>query len=291
MRFGVQLPEVERVVRWPEIETMATGAEEVGFDSIWVGDHLLYSIDGQLLGPWEAWTQLAALAAVTQRVTIGPLVAALPFHPPAVLAKMAATINEISGGRLVVGLGAGWNRLEFEAFGIPFDHRVARFEEGFHIMRRLLAGEVVTHSGEYVQVTEAKLLPAPNDVTKPPLMIGSIGPRMLEITLPHVEWWNAWFEQFGNDPRQLEDLLTKLDDHCHRVGRDPATLKRSVTAMVQFGAEPTRRNAHNPIVGSARDMAAMLRDFRDLGLDEVQLVLDPITLETIEKAARVREMV
>src|ERR671936_2329124 len=147
LRVGIQLPEVEREVRWPEYLALARAAEDAGFDSIWVGDHLLYREPDR--GPWEAWTLLAALAAATERVQLGPLVACLAFHPPAVLAKMAATVDEASGGRLVLGVGAGWNEDEFRAFGLPFDHRVSRFEEGFEIVRRLLAGERVTLSGRF----------------------------------------------------------------------------------------------------------------------------------------------
>ena len=132
--MGVQLPEAERVVRWPELREMAQTAEEIGLDSLWVGDHLLYRYPGEEpRGPWEAWSQLAALAAITTRVQLGPLVAATSFHNPAMLAKKAATIDDISGGRLILGLGAGWNRAEYEAFGFPYDRRVSRFEEAFTI--------------------------------------------------------------------------------------------------------------------------------------------------------------
>src|SRR6185503_1777113 len=139
LKVGVQLPEVEREVRWPELRDMARAAEDVGFDSIWVGDHLLY-VDPDLppRGPWEAWSVLAALAGITERVELGPLVASVSFHNPAMLAKKAATIDEISGGRLILGLGAGWNEAEYRAFGFPFDHRVDRFEEAFAIIRGLL---------------------------------------------------------------------------------------------------------------------------------------------------------
>ena len=124
LAVGVQLPEVEREVRWSELEQMARLAEAVGFDSVWVGDHLLYRPeDGEPTGPWEAWSLLAAIAAVTERVQIGPLVAATSFHKPAMLAKKAATVDEISGGRLIVGLGAGWNRIEYDAFGFAYARR------------------------------------------------------------------------------------------------------------------------------------------------------------------------
>src|SRR6476660_7852650 len=196
-RLGVQLPEVEREVRWPEYSAMALAAEDAGFDSIWVGDHYLYRGDGRPeRGPWEAWTLLAALAAVTERVSLGPLVACASFHPPGLLAKMAATIAEVSGGRFVLGLGAGWNEAEYRAFGLPYDHRVSRFEESFEIVRRLVAGERATLRGRFWQADGAVLLPPPSRPI--PLMIGSNGPRMLSIALPHVDWWNTWYDRYGN---------------------------------------------------------------------------------------------
>ena len=206
MRIGIQLPETERDVRWPEYLAMARAAEESGFDSIWIGDHLLYRGDGRPeRGPWEAWTLLAALAAATERVRLGPLVACAGFHPPGLIAKMAATVDEVSGGRFVLGLGAGWNEQEYRAFGIPYDHRVSRFEESFAIVRGLLAGERVTLAGRFWQADDAVLLPAP--ARRPPLMIGSNGPRMLSIALPHVDSWNTWWEDYGNSVEGFAALV------------------------------------------------------------------------------------
>lgn len=158
---------------------MAELAERIGLDSIWVGDHLLYRDDGRpARGPWEAWSLLAALAAVTRRVELGPLVASTSFHAPAMLAKKAATIDEISGGRLVVGLGAGWNRPDYEAFGFPYDHRVSRFEEAFAIIRELLATGQAHVQGTYYSVDRSELRPRGPRPEGPPLMVGSIGERM-----------------------------------------------------------------------------------------------------------------
>jgi probable F420-dependent oxidoreductase len=285
MRVGIQLPEVERVVRWPEIRAMAEAVEDLGFDSIWVGDHLLYVENGVRMGPWEAWTQLAAIAAVTRRVEIGPLVAALPFHEPAVLAKMVATVDEVSGGRLVVGVGAGWNEVEFRAFGLPFEHRVARFEEAFEILRRLLAGERFDFDGRFYRLEGAELLPPPARTGGPGFMVGSIGPRMLAATLPHVSAWNVWFDEFYNRPEGIERPLRELHRGCEAVGRDPATIEKTVAALVQLGPVATRRNSLEPITGSTADIAGVLERFADVGIDGVQLVLDPITLESIERAA------
>src|SRR5947208_7394073 len=160
LRVGIQLPEAERRVPFAEYVAMARAPEESAFDSIWLGAHLLDGDQGRgERGPWEAWTLLAALAAVTDRVDLGPLVACAGFHPPGLIAKMASTIAEASDGRFVLGLGAGWNEAEFRAFGIPFDARVSRFEEAFTVIRGLLSGERVTHAGRFSQVDDAVLLP------------------------------------------------------------------------------------------------------------------------------------
>src|SRR5258706_3869541 len=189
-RVGIQLPEVERRVEWPELFSMARTAEGVGFDSLWLGDHLLYDLPGGVTrGPWEAWTGLAALAAATERVELGPLVASTSSHAPAMLAKQAATVDAISGGRLILGLGAGWNEREYPAFGFPYDHRVSRFEEAFTIIRRLLRGKRVDFDGAYYRVEDCVLDPGPARPGGPPLMLGSTRPRMMRTSwLARGEW-------------------------------------------------------------------------------------------------------
>src|SRR4249919_1091696 len=200
-KIGVQLPEVERFVPWPEYLDLARRAEAVGYDSIWVGDHLIYDLpDGSTRGPYEAWTTLAAIAAVTQRVEIGPLVASTAFHAPAMLAKQAATVDAISRGRLIVALGAGWNEREYRAFGFPFDHRVSRFEEAFPIIRTLLRDGRAGFDGVDYRVEAWGLDPGPAREGGPPLMLGSSSPRMMRIGLPHVEAWNVWWSDYGNTP-------------------------------------------------------------------------------------------
>jgi probable F420-dependent oxidoreductase len=297
MKVGVQLPEVERVVRWDEVRRMAVLIEDAGFDSVWVGDHYLYrdgasqGVGDTARGPWEAWTQLAAIAAVTTRVEIGPLVASLPFHNPAVLAKMASTVDEISGGRLTLGVGAGWNSIEFSAMGLPFERRVARFEESFEIVRRLLGGETVTFHGEFYELDRCVLHPTSQRDRPVPLMIGSMGPRMLDITLAHVATWNVWFSEFDNRPDNIPALLVRLDQACQRRGRDASTLEKSVAVLLDFGSDPPpqRRSQRrtNPIAGTAVEMASALHFIADAGIDHVQLVLDPITEASITKAADV----
>ena len=285
LRVSVQLPEVARDVCWPEYRAMARAAEAVGFDSIWMGDHLLYRGDGRPeRGPWEAWTMLAALAAVTERVGLGPLVASAAFHAPAMLAKMAATVDEVSGGRLVLGIGAGWNRVEFEAFGFPYDHRVERFAEAFEIVRRLLAGERVTLRGRYHRVEDVVLLPRPRRT--PPIMLGSSGPRMLEIAVPHVQAWNAWFDLFGNTPEGFAAESAKVTAAAERAGRDPAEIARSACVLVVLDRSAGERVIPPycpPLEGPPEAIAAGLRAFAEAGADEVICVVSPITEGSIRE--------
>jgi alkanesulfonate monooxygenase SsuD/methylene tetrahydromethanopterin reductase-like flavin-dependent oxidoreductase (luciferase family) len=282
-RVAIQLPEVERDVRWPEYRAMAIAAEEVGFDGVYVGDHLLYRGDGRPeRGPWDAWTLLAALATVTERVVLGPLVACAAFHPPAVLAKMAATLSEISGGRFVLALGAGWNEDEFRAFGIPFDRRVARFAEAFTIIERLLHGERVTLQGEFHVVEDAVLLPPARHRTR--LMIGSNGPRMLRIALPHVDAWNTWYEDYGNTAEGFSALNAMIDDAVLEAGRAPQDTTRSACAFVVLDGASGERpitSAARPIQGSSSQIAVRIRELADAGADEVIVVASPITERSI----------
>jgi alkanesulfonate monooxygenase SsuD/methylene tetrahydromethanopterin reductase-like flavin-dependent oxidoreductase (luciferase family) len=275
LSVGIQLPEVEREVRWPELRAMARATEECGFDSIWVGDHMLYRGDGRPeRGPWDAWTLLAALAASTERVRLGPLVASTAFHPPGLIARMAATIDELSGSRFMLGLGAGWNETEFRSFGIPFDRLVSRFEESFEIIRRLLAGERVSFEGRFQRVEDAVLMPLPSRPV--PIMVGTAGRRMLEITLPHVGTWNAWYSWYGNTAAGFAALGAGVDTAVRRSA--------CVLVAVDGGAGERPLEADAPPV--APDvLAAHLQDLAEAGADEAILVLDPITEESIRMVA------
>jgi alkanesulfonate monooxygenase SsuD/methylene tetrahydromethanopterin reductase-like flavin-dependent oxidoreductase (luciferase family) len=292
LQVGVQLPEVEYVARWDEQRRMAQTAEAIGLDSVWVGDHLLYRGDEfPDRGPWEAWTTLAALAAVTRRVALGPLVAATSFHNPAMIAKKAATIEEISGGRLILGLGAGWNRAEYEAYGFPYDHRVSRFEEAFTIIRTLLREGRSDFHGTYYQLDDCELLPRGPRPGGPPLMLGSQGPRMLAIALPHVQAWNAWFSWFGNSVDGYRPLRATIDEACRAAGRDPADVERTVALFVEFPGARGRAMGDRsvadlePIRGEPDVLEAALRAFANEGVSHVQLVLDPINADTIRALA------
>jgi probable F420-dependent oxidoreductase len=282
----VQLPEVERDVRWPELLSMARAAEEVGFDSVWVGDHLLYRGDGRPeRGPWDAWVLLSAIAAATERVRLGPLVACTAFHPPGVLARMAASVDEVSGGRLVLGIGAGWNETEFRAFGLPFDRRVARFGESFDVIRRLLDGERVTFDGRFAHVEDALLLPPPR--RRIPLMVGSTGERMLTVALPVVDAWNTWFDLYGNTPVGFRTESARVDAIAERVGRAPAEIERSACVLVALDrtGERTVPEGVAPLEGPVDRIAEHLRALAEAGADEAILVVDPITEASIRSLA------
>jgi probable F420-dependent oxidoreductase len=297
LQIGVQLPEVEREVRWPELREMARTAEQVGFDSLWVGDHLLFRDPGlPPRGPWEAWSLLAALAGVTERIRLGPLVASVSFHNPAMLAKKAAAVDEISGGRLILGLGAGWNETEYRAFGFPFDHRLQRFEEALTIIRGLLRDGEIDFAGRYHQARECVLLPRPARAGGPPIMIGTMGRRMLLLAARHADAWNAWFTWYGNRPAGLAALREKVDAACAEAGRDPATLERTAAVLVQLeGGAVARRGGPQepapPLRGTVEELADQLRAFDAAGITHVQLVVDPITVRSIERLGPVLDAV
>ena len=294
---GIQLPEVEREVRWPELRAIARRAEDIGLDSIWLGDHLLYRYaSGEARGPWEAWTTLAGLAEATDRVTLGPLVAATAFHAPFMLAKQAATVDEISGGRFVLGIGAGWNPVEFAALGAPFGYRIGRFEESFTIVRTLLRDGYIDFEGEFFTARDAELLPRPGRPGGPPLLIGSSGARMLALTAPYVDAWNAWYADTGNRAEGVAPLRTAVDEAATAAGRDPAQIERTVAVLVQFPGGTGRvmgdtdpKQAVAPLRGTPDELAEALRGYADEGIGHVQLVLDPITEDTVEALAPVLE--
>jgi alkanesulfonate monooxygenase SsuD/methylene tetrahydromethanopterin reductase-like flavin-dependent oxidoreductase (luciferase family) len=289
LRIGVQLPEVERVVRWPEYLAIARAAEEVGFDSIWLGDHLLYRDDGRPeRGPWDVWTLMAALAAATERVVIGPLVACLGFHPPGLVARMTAAIDEVSGGRFVLGVGSGWNEEEFRAFGLPFDHRASRFIEGFEIIRRLLAGERVTSEGRFWRAEDAVLLPPPARAT--PIMLGTSGPRQLAATLPHAHSWNTWWDAYGNTAEGFVAVNAAISNAAESAGRNPAEVERSACVLVALdpaAGERPRSDDAPPLTGAPQAIARSLHDLAEAGADEAILVLDPISEASVRECGRV----
>ena len=298
IKIGVQLPEVEFEYDWPQLASMAKLAEDSGFDSIWLGDHLMYrNADPAIppVGPYEAWTTLAALASITSRVQLGPLVASLSFHNPAMMAKMAATIDQISNGRFIFGIGSGWNHAEYLGYGFPFDHRVDRFEESFAVIRQFFETGECSFQGKYVQIEDGVLFPRLVRPGGPPLMVGSRGKRMLAITLPYVSMWNAWFDDYDNHLENLPDLLSEIDAACELADRDPSTLEKTICPLVTFDrgnlpANPGRNPAKTIRGGDPSVLADEFNAYAELGVAHLQLVLDPITPASIESAAKAIEV-
>jgi len=292
MKIGVQLPEVEREVPWAEFKDIAVAAEDCGFDSIWVGDHLLFRDDVTgTRGPLEAWSTLAALAEATSRVELGPLVAATSFHSPAMIAKKAATVDDISGGRLILGLGAGWNLAEYRAYGFPYDNRVSRFEEAFTIIRTLVREGAIDFEGQYYTHRDMELLPPARPEMK--ILVGSNGPRMLRITAPYVDLWNTWHVWFGNDPGGLPPLVADLESACDEVGRDSSEIVKTAAIYVQLSRGEGRvagsedRPKAGPITGSHDEMATRIAAFAEGGMGHIQVVLDPIDAAGVEELAKI----
>ncbi len=282
-KVGVQLPEVERFVPWPEYLDLARRVEEVGLDSVWVGDHLVYDLpDGSTRGPYEAWTTLAAIAAVTERVEIGPLVASSSFHAPTMLAKHAATVDAISQGRLILGLGAGWNRREYDAFGFPYDRRVSRFEEALAIIVPLLREGRTTFHGQFYDVDDCVLDPRPVREGGPPIMLGSNSPRMLSIGLPVVDSWNVWWSIYDNSVERFAELKAGVDAVMPEGRYVEATAAVLVTLPGGKGRLMGEWYDARVTTVTPDDLGDHVRGLADAGATHLQLVLDPITASSVE---------
>jgi len=265
------------------IRTEAQEAESNGFDSIWLADHLLYRKPGEATrGIWECWTMLAALAEATQRVEIGTLVLANSFRNPAILAKMATAADEVSHGRLILGIGAGWNEPEYQAFGLPFDHRVDRFEEALQILKPLLREGHVDFAGRYYQARNCDDVPRGPRSKGPPLMVGAEGPRMLRLAAQYADLWNTGYT---GKPETMAEPLRKIEAACLEVGRDPATL--GVTALVGlwFPDLQPKKPAFfdNPLTGTAQEMATAMRGYAELGVQQIMFQCEPYVPEALQR--------
>lgn len=274
-----------RLPTWPEIRAFATHAEAVGLDSVWVCDHFLSGTAGRPPeGIHEGWTILAALAGCTSRVELGQLVMCVSFRSPALLAKMAVTADHVSGGRLALGLGAGWYDPEYLAFGFPTDHRAARFGEALRVIRALLRGERLTFAGQYHDLRDAVLLPPPERPI--PILVAGHGPRMLRLTARYADAWNtAWY---GLPDERLRRRLADLDAALLAEDRDPATLRRTVGVEV-YHPELAPVAPDEPdtalVAGSAGELARALDALDRPGVDDVIVGLRPSTPPALDRLA------
>jgi alkanesulfonate monooxygenase SsuD/methylene tetrahydromethanopterin reductase-like flavin-dependent oxidoreductase (luciferase family) len=296
LKVGLHLPVCEpmmsgRTLAWADLLEIARLAEDVGFDSLWVADHLLFRSDGRVEGAWECWSTLTALATVTKRVEIGSLVCCLPFRNPALVAKTADTVDEISGGRLILGLGAGWNAAEFRAVGAPFDHRVGRFAEALHITHTLLKEGAVDFTGQYFEARECELKPRGQRAKGPPIMVGAVAhrKRMLRLVARYADLWNGYSTQAGPPP--LAHWQTAVDGACTAARRDPTSLKRTLLVRIDvLGMEgrPLGQRAH--LSGSLQDLAHAIHAYSREGICHLQIWLHPNTLAGIEAFAPVLDL-
>jgi probable F420-dependent oxidoreductase len=269
------------------VREMALQMEAAQLDSIWLYDHLLYRWPNRPTdGIWECWTVLSALAEATQRVELGTLVLCTPFRNPALVAKMAVTLDEVSNGRVTLGIGAGWHRPEFDAFGVPFDHRVSRFEEAVSIIEPLLHTGRVDFEGTYYAARNCELLPRGPRPSSLPLLIAGAGPRMLSIVARRANSWNtAWHAE----PASVVAPLESMRAVCEKIGRDPATLEVTASVAVAFPelGPPVRRGAL--LTGSAAQIADALHGYASLGIAHVIVEFAPFTPAALERfAAAVR---
>ena len=323
MKLGMSLPigvgalGDGRPVPWTAVREIAKNAEEAGFDSLMAPDHLIFrrspagnvpAIDmpeGKSRGIWEVWSVLSAVAEATRRVDLGTLVACTGFRNPALLAKMAETLDEISGGRLMLGLGAGWHQPEYEAFGYPFDHRVSRFEEALQIIVPLLRHGRVDFQGQYYQARACEILPRGPRPNGLPIFMGAQGPRMLRLIARYADSFDA---DYQTGPLPVLERLTLLEKACHDVGRDPATIGRmAATRVALTGPASTSGFQVGPAqdgiaqfdlagmrfparLGSVEDIVTHVRAFEAIGIEHLTVnVVDPPGVRGIERFAAVME--
>jgi probable F420-dependent oxidoreductase len=265
------------------IRAVAQQAETDGFDSIWLADHLVYRKPGEpTRGIWECWTMLAALAEATRRVEIGTLVLCNSFRNPAILAKMATAADEVSHGRLILGMGAGWNEPEYQAFGLPFDHRVDRFEEALQILTPLLREGYVDFAGRYYQARNCENVPRGPRPGGPPILVGTRGPRMLRLTARYADLWNVGYM---GKPDTMAESLAKITTACREVGRDPATI--GVTAFIGLWFPDLQAQKpsffDNPLTGTVQELAAAMHGYAQLGVQHIMFQCEPYTAEALRR--------
>ncbi|MDQ2683004.1 MAG: LLM class flavin-dependent oxidoreductase, partial [Chloroflexota bacterium] len=275
------------VYRWTQLLEFARVAEEVGFDSVWVADHMLFRFPGEAetQSRWECWSVLSAIAAATSRVKIGPLVSCMGFRNPAHLAKIAHTVDEISDGRLILAVGAGWHEPEFTSHGFPFDHRASRFEEGLTVVHELLRTGQSNFKGKYISLEDGEVTPQGPRPTSIPIIGGTNGPRLLRITARLADGWNTdWI----GAPDTVPPLRDAVDRACDEVGRDPATLDRSACVYIDLpsakGRFPLPRvDERQPGPQSHTQIVENIYRYAEEGLDEIMVWLDPNTIESLHE--------
>lgn len=304
VRFGGQL--WSQNTSWPAVRDAAVGLERAGWDGVWTWDHLLAIVGPDDQPIFEGPTLLAGLAPLTRRVTLGLMVGANTFRNAGLIAKVVTTLDHLSGGRAVLGIGGAWFEREHTAFGLPFGaspgERLDRLDESVDILRRLLDGERVDHEGRFYRLHDAFSAPRPIQ-HRLPVLVGGAGPRKtLRIVARHADAWNS-----SGSPDQIAERIRVLGDHCRDVGRDPAAIEltASITPIVRddpaeaerVAASQARHNGvdeipYGPILrGSPTQLADRLRPFVALGVRHfIARLPTPFDHETIERMGEVRAL-
>jgi luciferase-type oxidoreductase len=292
MKLGVMLPvggddgPDGQMPRWADTRRMALATEEAGLDSVWLADHFFYrDPSGTTYGIHEAWTLLSAVAAVTERVELGTMVLCSSFRDPGLVAQMATTLDEVSGGRVILGVGAGWHDPEYEAFGLPTDHRASRFAEWVEIVARLIRGETVTRKGTYYEVNEATLVPQPD--RRIPILIASRQPRMLDLTAQWADQWNtAWF---GAVDDKVRGRLADFDQALARNNRPAGEVGKTVGLTVR-DLEQKPSDDPGGFTGSVEELAAVFTAYAELGVEHLIVGLEPMTPRSVERLAEAKAL-
>lgn len=283
-----EYPSTGVVTQWRDVRERILRAEELGFDSAWLVDHFLFRHPPEpTAGFWDGWSCLAAIAEATTRVELGLLVACTAYRHPVILAKAADTIDEISGGRTILGIGAGWTETEFQALGAPYDHRVSRFEEALTMIATLLREGKIDFEGQYYQARECELRPRGPRPKGPPIMVGATRDRMIRLAARHADILNRDFGPTSH--ADLEAWHARVDAACSTVGRDPSTLERTVAVAINLpnAGSTIPREA---LTGSPEELAKSLRAIAADGVTHVQIWLEPATLAGIEAFAPTLEI-
>ena len=263
VRFGIVR---NQTLPWPVLAEQFRRFEALGFDSAWACDHFQRPSEPE--APYlEGWTLLGALATVTERIRLGLLVASNTFRHPALVAKMAVTVDHVSGGRLELGLGTGWYEDEHRRFGLPFPERpelVGRFEEAVQLLDAMLRQDLTTYDGRYYRLVAAPCRPGPVQRPRPPLTLGAHGPRMLRIAARYADRWNSY-----GTVEQIRERNARLDEACAEIGRDPSEIIRSFFAMAPrpMPGPPGSRLAVDPWT-SPEAFEEIYAAYQAVGIDE-----------------------
>jgi alkanesulfonate monooxygenase SsuD/methylene tetrahydromethanopterin reductase-like flavin-dependent oxidoreductase (luciferase family) len=273
--FGINIPNAtgnyyDGTPRYSDVLAMSHAAADTGYEVLWWDDHFSFPDEEEgLRGQWEAWTLMAAVSTQLPDLYLGPMVACTAYRNPGVIAKMTEMIDEISGGKFILGLGAGWQKDEYRQFGIRFEPRVSQFAEALHIIHGLLRDGEVDYQGEFYQANQAKNLPRGPHADGAPILVGSTSPRMLKLLVRYADAWNSG----GGTLEDVQAKVDKLDAACEEAGRDPKSVTRTIGHSLDI--------ENGALAISAEDHIEKIKAYQGMGIDHVMIRIKTSTPETI----------